>query len=408
MIMIKAPVLTTTTNSRRVSAVIHVDGQVHCLWFQVQREYGQFLCHERSDAFVVGLLHFAMRHGHDIYFETPITAELHFQLTRFLLDVLIKYNDNDGSNAVKPIKLLGKCEDSPLIAYDAKHAVGAGLSCGVDSLHVLTQFLRSDQSWLNVTHGCVFKLHGDNQGDTHDKLTVIFDDLCERGRALSGEAGLVFVAGETNFDRGCIPGLRYDGSSTYANLFCILCLQKLFRVYHFASGYDMSSFYFNKGISQDPAHYDLLITASVTTRSIKLYLDGIARNRFEKVRELVDFELSHKYLDVCHRHADEHHNCSYRCSKCMRTMLELDLLNALDKYASVFDVPYFRAHYHQYLAEYYRGLLHRDPFCLEMRSNMRFRRVPLWCKLRALRIVVKKLLSKAIRFGKRGTEFEPH
>ena len=50
----------------RMSANVDVDGIKTPLWVEVPEEYGDYLCAERSDAFLLGLLHYALEFGHDI------------------------------------------------------------------------------------------------------------------------------------------------------------------------------------------------------------------------------------------------------------------------------------------------------------------------------------------------------
>ena len=43
------------------------------LWFSVPLDYQQYLCPERSNAFVVAMLWYAMLTGSDIRFEAPVS-----------------------------------------------------------------------------------------------------------------------------------------------------------------------------------------------------------------------------------------------------------------------------------------------------------------------------------------------
>ena len=58
------------------------DSQNNNLWFSVKKEYADYLCEERSNAFVVALLWYAMITESDICFETPMSKKLYDGLTQ--------------------------------------------------------------------------------------------------------------------------------------------------------------------------------------------------------------------------------------------------------------------------------------------------------------------------------------
>ena len=55
------------------------------LWFSVPAEYADHLCCERSNAFVIVMLWYAMVTGSDISFEAPISERLYNGLTQNLI-----------------------------------------------------------------------------------------------------------------------------------------------------------------------------------------------------------------------------------------------------------------------------------------------------------------------------------
>ena len=54
-------------------------------YFEFEPEYSKFLCDERSDAFVTGLLTTAMENNMDIEFEAPISEQLYYQLMTYYI-----------------------------------------------------------------------------------------------------------------------------------------------------------------------------------------------------------------------------------------------------------------------------------------------------------------------------------
>lgn len=68
--------------------------ETRSLYFDFERKYEEYLCPERSDAFVMGLLSSAMENGYDIEFETPMTDRLFYQMNDDYLPMMAKYNAN--------------------------------------------------------------------------------------------------------------------------------------------------------------------------------------------------------------------------------------------------------------------------------------------------------------------------
>lgn len=404
MLVITHPTIARRGSRTRLIAEIVKDGVAHPLWFEVEEQFADGLCDDRCDAFVVGLLNYAMQFGHDIVCEGPLTNELHFKLTTQLIDVLSRYNPLSRKDGIYPVSIT-----APLVPpLDLpKPAVGAGLSCGVDSLHVFAKYTASRWPEKNITHACVFNLHGLTKSDTPESRRVAFEEMQCRARHFCRDTGFPLIVGDTNFDRDCLEHLRFDGSTTYGVLFCVLSLQRLFSGYHLASTYDMSTFWIDRGKWCNPAHYDPLIVAAVSHKTLAVHTDGIAHNRLDKARDLVSYEPARKYLHVCWGLTPQLANCSHHCPKCMRTMLNLFACNAIDDFREVFDVEYFHAHFDQYLAEWYRSLLQGDPFAEEMRPILARRHVPLLTKLSAWRIVARKAFRKMMRLGKTGDSFSP-
>ena len=60
--------------------------------------------------------------------------------------------------------------------------------------------------------------------------------------------------------------------------------------------------------------------------------------RMTKLKKVVDYVPSYRYLNVCLKDGD---NCGV-CEKCVRTLLGLDALGKLDEYNQVFDTQYYK------------------------------------------------------------------
>ena len=123
-INLQTPYVVKENTLSRLCCEYEYNNKKSSIWFEVSNEYTDYLCFERCDAFVIGLLDFAMRHGCNIKSEAPISDYLLYQLEKYVLAVFSKSSD----------KMFCVKIDAP-IATDSlsnANAVGTGISCGVD------------------------------------------------------------------------------------------------------------------------------------------------------------------------------------------------------------------------------------------------------------------------------------
>ena len=398
MITIRNPEIRNEGENVRLTADIDIGGRVRPLWMSVPRRYGEYLCAERSDAFVLAFLTYAMRYGHDIVFEAPMTERLYGQLTDQFLPALYKANAftdefQPGSRRGYRVRLLGST--APEVQHPAGgDRIGTGVSCGVDSLHAFAKY-------QDVNLGCVWNVHGVAPDETPERRQLAWTNMLKAAQPFCDYIHCELLAVDSNFDRECDPDLIWDGMTTNGNLFFIFGLQKLWSKYYVASGYDVRDFRLSGAPWGDPAHYEYLLFAMLALNGFVVRMDGVAQERIHKVADLAKYEPATHYLNVCHGITDDGRNCSFRCGKCMRTMLNLDACDALDDFKEVFDVVYYRKHFSEYLAELYRGYIQKNSFYLEMRPVFSKRKYPLSVYLDAWYIVCKKAIKKILRFGKR-------
>ena len=77
MLFIGEPYIAQNGDRSRLVCDIGINRrETRTVWFEVDREYEKYLCTERSDAYVIGLLSWAMRAGHDITCTVPVSEEL--------------------------------------------------------------------------------------------------------------------------------------------------------------------------------------------------------------------------------------------------------------------------------------------------------------------------------------------
>lgn len=333
VIVIHRPKVETRGGRSRLSAEIDVAGEAREVWFEVEEKYGHGLCFERSDAFLVALLNWAMRERCDFVCEAPVGEELLYQLREYLIPAVVK-----ASRTLYAPKITAGIDAGTL---PNAGAVGTGISCGVDSLHVVANQARSPFPHLRLTH-----LILNNVGAFfHDDEDRQFRWQTEHARRFAREYGIEFI--ETNSNLSEAFPQNHFLTHTYSSAFAVLAMQKFWRVYFYASsGYDFIHFRLKDNETDSSDHYDLLALDVFSSRSLKIYSEGGAKTRFEKTKLLVDFVPAQKYLHVCT--SDRGPNCNV-CGKCRRTLVTLDALGALDKFRAVFDVDYYKSHRRSYL-----------------------------------------------------------
>lgn len=339
----------TIENNNGISKLLFnstIAGKEEQFWFEVEEKYEKYLCNERIDAFVIGFLKYAMINNYDIVSDIPITEELLYNLTEHLIPTLANNDDR-----LYNIKIVAPTISEPI---ECANAVGTGMSCGVDSFHVLAKMWKSEFKSLNLTHLCVFNVGSFKTYRHCLEQDVTKDKIYEDARKVAKEAELEFI--ETNSNIGEFFDMQHLFKHTYSSIFNVFCLQKLFKTYYYASGYDYSQFDVTNTYKKDTSHYDLLLLDCFSIKTLRLYSEGAGISRYYKTFNIVHFDLAQKYLHVCIRTAN---NCS-ECTKCRRTMLALYSFGALEKFSKVFDVEYFNKNKNEYLEWLYNEHIQKD------------------------------------------------
>lgn len=308
------------------------------LWYETSVKNMEGLCAERSDAFVMAILYFAMVTGEDIYSQAPVSNELCHNLNTYVIPM--QCNERSG---YRPIQVMGETVSEALKTLGEN---GTGISCGVDSLDTVFRYLEKCMDPAHrLTCLCLF-----NAGAYHNMpemkacisgdMTIRewderahgqFIEACEVGKKVADELGLRFVSVDSNISD------LYQGvflqSHGYRNCSVVFALEKLFGCYYYASAGEPEKPL--SGLEKDASDNVWLFS----DETVKFYAGSLERTRIEKINYLADHELAKKYLHVCCR---ETYNCG-KCGKCIRTLIILDLIGKLGEFAAVFrDVEYYK------------------------------------------------------------------
>lgn len=317
------------------------------IWYEVDLKYEKYLVTERVDGFLVGMLPYLMVHAEndgstEIVLESPISEKLCYQLTQYFIPTMAQFTDVYNSFTLK-------CETDSNI-FSNEMAVGTGISGGVDSFYTALTHMETPLNGYKLTHGlyCNVGYLGGFQGTAEMAQESLSEEI-------SNELGLSFITVKSNL---CQEIYKITHAMIIVNLFASfpLILQKLFSVYYLSSEVPFPQFSLDV---DDAEHFDLLNAHCFSTESLSFYSAGSETTRIRKTEYISKSPLARRKLFVCR---DVTHtplkNCS-RCSKCTRTMVQLDALNKLDMFDEVFDVEAFRKNPNYYYGYFvFRGKKH--------------------------------------------------
>lgn len=310
------------------------------LYFEYEKRYKNYICEERADAFVVGLLTTAMETGQDIRFETPISERLYYQLTTYYIPLISKFNSKKFQN----IKLIGETSN---LSIDTMRAVATGCSGGVDSFYTI---VRHDEEHMiknyNLTH-LVFASCG-TLDDNNDRIEAYYKKNVTIMQSLASEIGCDIIGCYTNLHE--FYRFPYYGFCTlYATVYSsvIFAIQKLVGIYYISSGDPITEFTLDleKAHGHDGSIFDVFTVGCLNTENLTFYPAGTELARIEKEDYISDNTVAQNYLTVCGMEnvgaeIKKFKNCG-TCPKCLRTIVQLYVQNDLDNFGNVFDLESF-------------------------------------------------------------------
>ena len=358
-LIIQKPYITFIDNVARLNADILIDDTIKTLWIETDKNYSDYLLLERADAFVCALLPFAIRTGKDIVCEAPVTEQFLHNLNEILIPQLCIHDER-----LYHTKIFADSDSSILICGNA---VATGISCGVDSFYTVSLYMASNFKTMNLTHlYCGNYLYG-NHG-------LIY----ERAKSASQDLNLPLIRTATNINEAL--NLPHLYTHFFKTMFGVLGLRKMFRIYYYSTAEDFSHFQLKDNSIRDTAETELLLLYVFTCTDFQLVTGGAKSERLEKTKAISEFAVAKKYLNVC-LYPEKEINCG-KCEKCRRTLLMLDMHNALDLFRNVFNID----DYHQdrlnsfvylitqknsiMLSEVYKHYLKAEPLLIKQAENI--------------------------------------
>ncbi|MBR3498075.1 MAG: hypothetical protein IKO05_03675 [Selenomonadaceae bacterium] len=274
-----------------LSTDIEIDGEKTNVYLSVEPQYGKFLSPERADYALIGLLAYAMRHGHDIICEAPVTEELLYNIREILLPTLVRsdsrsYHTKIQADIAPPLKKLP-------FAVGKLGAVGTGVSLGVDSAYTILKHFNSVYPNQNLTHLCIFQ---NGSAVTADPL--INEKIFEHAEAVAKEFNLPLLKVESNVKS--FVKQKHVASHTYKDVLIMYAMQKLWRVYYYSGGYSFSDFSLKNNLYTATAHFEPFLLDCFSISNLRIVPSGSEGDRDDKINFIIDNPIVQKYLpSVC-------------------------------------------------------------------------------------------------------------
>lgn len=335
ILKIGTPFIKNHENKSELFVNVNDNGNIKKLSYTVENEFEKYLTYERSDAFVVALLYYAMINEYDIEWETPCSEQLIYQLKTYYIPICGK--DVEYMNH---INLTGPTTSEKLIS---ESAAGTGFSGGVDSCYTVKKYIDYEKESYKLKYLVFTDWFISDFSDEYKE--DFYKNYLERYSGYAEELGMKFVyVGfdiDYNFSVGRIKtkvcGEIHDGGlHTLKYCSVAMALQKMMSCYYFSSGFSPKEFSMNK---DDVAYMDIFTLPLISTSDLMFYSSGMEERRIDKVKYISDWEFAKKHLQVCMW--DNESNCGH-CSKCIRTMSELYSLGKLDDFTESFPVQNYK------------------------------------------------------------------
>ncbi len=354
------------TRQGRVFVVSTIEGKGinNPIFFSTPEEYGQYLVDEVDDAFIYALMLPALVSGEDIECtNVSESVRYHFDTVVYLFGKVFGY---------PPIKLKAKHVINPMFN---PVSVGTGFSGGIDSFATFIHHTAEDcPNSFKITQLCLFNVG--SYGNDYSRTSGIFASDLMRAKTFAQDVQLPLLDLDSN-----LSSIYTHKDIYHFSLRLIICLSagilalgKLLKTYYISSSGTIDKTVFSRW---DQGFYENVLSHLLSTDSTQIYVAEADLDRVEKTRLIATKSLAEKYLYVCA--ADifneklgtnivkgDYPNCS-ECSKCVRTLLALDFLGVLDKYAERFDLKKYNQNREKYIFEVFRDY-REDRFKNELRN----------------------------------------
>jgi len=286
-------------DAARASARLSIGSTQHDVWFRVSRAP----IASRADAWLCATLIPAMKLGAALQIDGAVGPRL-LASSSSVQDIMAMWSPRCRRVSIR-------ADRSDVEPRTAPRPAACFFSGGVDSFYTLLKH-RDAIDTLIFVHG------HDTPLDERDRLAAI----SQRIHAAARELGKSAIDVETNLrdfsERYATWAPEYFGSFL-GSIAALLAPQ-------FATIYIPASCDYNQ---LDPFGSHPLLDPLWSTDEMTIVHDGCEATRFQRVARIAASDVALRYLRVCLRDRGPIENCA-RCEKCLRTMVSLRILGALD------------------------------------------------------------------------------
>ncbi len=324
---IYSPVIERRGDGFRVQCRVDGAADTNSIWFEIDRDPGVLAVDQIADAFVLPSVIGALARGCDVHFNFPVSELLLLNLQTALLPLLVHLHSD-----LFPYETKIVAESVMRLPGAAAKGSATGLSCGLDSLATIASLLNLPASH-SMRLGAVAFFDAGNHDPLHSgDPSPLFAARVAKVRACTAEIKVPLFVVQSNVDVW-FPG-TFARLHTLRNASAAFLLAPAVRHYHYANAVPIWAAHFTSTYSGygDQVILPLLSSEALTFHSGTPALDSVAKTKL-----IAGLPLARRHLNVC---LFEAHNCS-RCEKCLRRMLALDLVGALEEFSDVFDLQRF-------------------------------------------------------------------
>ncbi|GEA51312.1 hypothetical protein VIN01S_21160 [Vibrio inusitatus NBRC 102082] len=346
--IISQPIKTKKNGLIFYSVTIDRNSQKKELWYSVEQCYEELLT-DTLDPFLIALIIPAMSEGENIHLKGKVSKELLFNSSAPLQEVI--------KVVIPSLKNISIKADEETISDRFKaQGVATGFSAGIDSFSVLADHHYPYNTNFKLTH-----LLFNNVGSHGKGGEELFNKRYKNLAKITETIGLPLIKVNSNLDSFYKENLYFKQTHTFRNASVGLLLQKGIGTFMYASAYHFKDCSVEK--SNDTSKTDPITLPLISTNDINLISVGNEYTRAEKTKFVSGISDSYEFLDVCVSSRKRVFvNCG-QCSKCLRTLVTLEIYGVIDHYSKVFDICAYKKNRTKYLMLL---LGKRDPMSLEI------------------------------------------
>ena len=312
------------------------------MYFELPDQYASYFSCETYDCFLAAILFPAMYYHEDIEICGAVSKKLFRNITPYVQAVL-----KDFCADARPVSITAQ---RLTIAQQRGNLVATGFSGGVDSFATFYDYFEreSDPEYkINALFFFNVGSHGPFcEPDSYRKFLVRYEYL----KTVPEEKGLPFIPLNSNVHLFHAE-FGHQKTACITQACAVLAVETAVSRYYVSSAISyknaklFGSMHFNFSLGEFSESYLLPL---LSTEHCALIPDGEQYTRCEKTQRIADYPAARQYLNVCvSAEQKTAGNCS-RCPKCLRTLLALESLGALEEFSAVFDMREYKKHAFRY------------------------------------------------------------